>query len=120
MKPSNAEIKKDTKELVQGAHDNPSNAELSAQIQKQDENFITHSKEDKINFDAIHARLNKFATREDVREIFSQELKTFFKVTGVNTKTFIIGAAVVIGSLVVIFGGIKSVLAWLGFTFIGK
>ena len=86
--------------------------------------FTTHANDDAV----VHAENSAFqsevhewkktvATKEDVRSIFAEELKSFFKISGVNTKSFLVGLATVIGALVVIFGGAKAALGWLGFTF---
>lgn len=109
------EIKEGIEELVEESHANPSNADLL-------DAFHKHVDEDKIFQDgttqvhkAMNARMDTLATKEDVRSIFAQELRTFFKISGMNTKTFIVTAATIIGALVVIFGGFKAFLGWLGF-----
>lgn len=87
--------------------------------------FETHAKDD-ADFqaetitihDAMNKRMDTLATKEDVRDIFASELKNFFRIGGMRSKTIIITVATIIGSLVVIFGGVKSFLGWLGFTFI--
>ena len=114
--PTNADIKDSVDVLVDEVHTNPSNADLLNA-------FTRHAKEDaKFQTDttdihkAMNARMDTLATKDDVRSIFAQELRAFFKVTGLNTKTIIITTASIVGSLVVIFGGLKAVLGWLGFT----
>lgn len=128
--PTNADIKKDTKELVQESHENPSNADLMLAIEKTNSALVAHTHSDQDVFDkqatvnkemttslaSLHQWKEKVATKDDVAEIFGKELKAFFKVSGMNTKTFIIGTAVIIGALTVILGGLKTMLAWLGFT----
>lgn len=59
------------------------NEDLSAQIKKQDENFVAHSKEDKINFDAIHTRMDTLATKEQI-----QEMLEFMKKLNVSVGIF--------------------------------
>lgn len=69
---------------------------------------------------AMNARMDTLATKDDVRDIFASELKNFFRIGGMRSKTIIITVATIIGSLVVIFGGVKSFLGWLGFEMLGK
>jgi hypothetical protein len=88
---------------------NPTNADLQGQIN------TVHTR-----LDGIDTRLETVPTKEDVRKIFSDELGKFFKGTGNKTKLFLVGAAVVIGSLTVIFGGIKALLGFLGFAYVNK
>ena len=66
------------------------------------------------------AKLEHVPTAEDVRAIFAEELGNFFKGTGSRTKAILVGTAVVIGALTVIFGGFKIILGWLGFNYIGR
>ena len=114
--PTNADIKESVDVLVEEVHVNPSNADLL-------DAFTKHVKEDaKFQNDttdihkSMNARMDTLATKDDVRSIFAQELRNFFKITGLNTKTVIITTATIIGALVVIGGGLKTVLGWLGFT----
>jgi hypothetical protein len=58
--------------------------------------------------------------REEIKNIVHEALGEFFASKGKVTKQYLIGAAVVIGSLTVILGGFKAILGWLGFTYIGK
>ncbi len=51
-----------------------------------------------------------------IRTIFAEELKNFFKVTGLNAKSVIVTTATIIGAIVVIGGGAKAMLGWLGFS----
>lgn len=69
---------------------------------------------------AMMARMDTLVTKDDVREVFAEELKNFFRIGGMRSKTVIITTATLIGALVVIFGGLKSLLAWLGFHFTGQ
>ena len=56
--------------------------------------------------------------REEVKNIVHEALNEFFKTYGLRGKNLIVTAALLIGALVVIFGGIKSVLGWLGFMYV--
>lgn len=111
-----ASVQTSVNELVKESRTNPSNSDLL-------DTFVKHAGEDaKFQTDTteihktMNARMDTLATKDDVRSIFAQELRSFFKVTGLNTKTFIITAATIVGALVVLGGGIKTVLGWLGFT----
>ncbi|AVT83658.1 hypothetical protein [Rhodopseudomonas palustris] len=55
--------------------------------------------------------------RAEIKALFREALGEFFKETGIMSKSFIVTAATIIGSIVVIFGGLKALLAWLGFTY---
>jgi len=69
---------------------------------------------------AMEKRMDTLATKDDVRDIFASELKNFFRIGGLRSKTVILTTATIIGALVVIFGGIKSILGWVGFHYLGK
>ena len=69
---------------------------------------------------AMMKRMDTLVTKEDVRVIFSEELGKFFKVSGLNIKTIIVTTAMIIGAMTVIFGGIKAMLGWIGFHYLGK
>lgn len=70
--------------------------------------------------ESMEKRMDTLATKEDVRDIFASELKNFFRIGGMRSKTVIITVATIIGSLVVIFGGFKSFLGWIGFEYFGR
>ena len=88
----------------------------SLQTNMDDNVLAEHMREDAAFQKEMREWRKTVATRNDMREIFAEELKTFFKVSGINVKTFIIGAAVIVGALTVIFGGVKAILGWFGFT----
>lgn len=52
--------------------------------------------------------------REEIKGIMVDALNDYFAAKGKTTKNVLVGVAVVIGSLTVILGGFKSILAWLG------
>lgn len=54
-------------------------------------------------------------TKEEMKIIVNDALTEFFVATGKSYKGYLLGAAVIIGSLTVIFGGLKALLGWLGF-----
>lgn len=57
---------------------------------------------------------------ERIKELMHNTLEEFFSNKGKTLKTFLITAATIVGSLTVIFGGIKVFLGWLGFNYLGK
>lgn len=58
--------------------------------------------------------------KEEIRQIVHDALTDYFSSKGKIGKQVILSAAIIIGSITVIVGGIKTVLAWLGFTYLGK
>ena len=84
-----------------------------------DSTLAEHMKEDAAFQTEMREWRKTVATREDVRTIFTEELRAFFKLSGINTKTFIITTAMIIGALGVIFGGFKAFLGWIGFALMG-
>lgn len=55
-----------------------------------------------------------------IKKLMEEALHNYFESKGKTVKNLIILSATVVGSLVVIFGGLKSILGWLGFHYIGK
>lgn len=102
-------------ELVHESSANPSNGELLTVLHKHFEEDARFQTDTTKIHESMNARMDTLATKEDVRSIFAQELRNFFKISGMNTKTFIVTTATIIGALVVIFGGLKAVLGWFGF-----
>lgn len=58
--------------------------------------------------------------REEIKKIMHEALVEFFSSKGKATKQILIATAIVIGSLTVILGGVKTFLAWIGFTYMMK
>lgn len=96
-------------------------AEAEAKARKQEfeagaevviERFIAQMKSNKtgISFDDVQ--------RAEIKDIVHEALAEFFKSYGLKGKNAILTAAVIIGAIVVILGGFKSVLGWLGFAYI--
>lgn len=119
----------------------PTNSDLLVVIEKQNSAFLAHAHQDedvaekqqavnadqhKVNLSVekslaeLHKWKETVATKQDVKEIFEEALRNFFKMTGLNAKTIILTTATIVGALVVIGGGAKAILGWLGFTMIGK
>jgi hypothetical protein len=117
---TNEDIKDSVDTLQREVDVNPTNADLLAEIHAGKRALENHTADDhKIatahqkSLDALHKWKEELP--DMIRAIFAEELKNFFKVTGVNTKTVIVTGGLIVGSLVVIFGGVKSLLAWIGF-----
>ncbi len=77
-------------------------------------------KEINARFDVVESNISLLATKEDVEKIVRDTLLDVLFKTGRGTKFWLLTAAAVIGSLLVIAGGLKTILAWLGFNYIGK
>ena len=54
-------------------------------------------------------------TKEEMKQIVSDALVEFFTAKGKISKNVLVTAATVIGSLIVIGGGLKAVIGWFGF-----
>ena len=55
--------------------------------------------------------------KEEIGLIVASSIDCYFQSKGKLGKQIIVGTAIVIGSLTVIFGGFKVILGWLGFTY---
>lgn len=113
--------------IVKTANSEPTNADLK-------ELFDKHAKDDfefqqmqiETNSSAeqsrisIHKRLNDLPSHDETAKIVEDVIKKLIFKQGKFVYTGIIGASILIGALVVIFGGFKTVLAWLGFVAITK
>lgn len=96
----------------------PTNADIVQAFEK----HVEADKEFQDKQELVNAEFIAFKEHlpEVIREVFAEELRTFFKVTGLNAKTIILTTATIVGALVVIGGGAKALLGWIGFQFIGK
>lgn len=65
-------------------------------------------------------RMKLLVTKSELKPLVHEALTEYFEDKGSMTKKVLIGTAVVIGSITVIFGGIKAILGWLGFSYISK
>lgn len=82
----------------------------------QEEDDNTH-KQLNGRFDSMESSISLLPTKDEVAEVVRQTLlDTLFK-TGKWTKLGIITAATIIGSLVVIGGGLKWILGLIGFSY---
>jgi len=90
--------------------ENPTNADIMKA-------FEDHRVATETRFSKIEASI---PTEEKIGQLFHQSLSSFFEQKGASTKNVLIILATVIGSVTVILGGLKSILAWIGFTYLGK
>lgn len=58
--------------------------------------------------------------RKEIKNVVHEALVEFFSAKGKLTKQVLVGLAVIVGSLTVIFAGFKAILGWLGFHYIVK
>lgn len=58
--------------------------------------------------------------RAEIKDIVHEALTEFFTTSGKKTKNFLLAAALVMGAITVILGGFKAILAWIGFSYMGK
>lgn len=67
---------------------------------------------------SIHQRLGTMATKEDTALIVEQVIRDIIKESGKRGYAGLLIAAGIIGALVVIGGGAKALLGWIGFNYI--
>jgi hypothetical protein len=65
----------------------------------------------------LHKKIADIPNNEQTAQIVEDVIKRLLLKNGKYTFHFIVGSSVLIGSLVVIFGGLKTVLAWIGFSY---
>lgn len=114
---------------------NPTNAELLSAIKAQGQAFKDHAKEDhdfqresrKLDTEAAIfraetegklAKLDNIPTKEEIAAIVEQAMGSILKSKGKTAYAGLLIIAGVIGALVVIGGGLKTVLVWLGFGYL--
>lgn len=56
--------------------------------------------------------------RAEIKQIVHEALNEFFRDYGKNAKTILLTVAAIVGAITVILGGMKSILAWLGFAYL--
>jgi len=79
-----------------------------------------HERHDDARFRKIEERLDSLPDRNEIEDIVKRAISDVFVGTAKSTKFVIITLASIIAALTVIGGGLKTVLAWLGFTFMGR
>jgi len=58
--------------------------------------------------------------RAEIKAIMHDALTEYFSSKGSLLKQILLTAAVIVGAITVIFGGLKTVLGWIGFSYLGK
>lgn len=56
--------------------------------------------------------------RAEIKSLLHEALREYFGILGKGAKFWIVTIALIIGSFSVIFGGLKSFLAFIGFTYL--
>lgn len=84
--------------------------------EKQRDSFEKHAYDDLAHFGEMNNHLQKLATKDDVEEV----LKNILFRNGKTAFHAIVGLSILITALVVIAGGAKTVLGWIGFTIMSK
>lgn len=79
-----------------------------------------HINDDLASFQAIRDTITLQTDEERIAAIFHKTLTVYFEKKGTSLKTILIGTAMIIGAITVIFGGLKAILGWLGFSYLGK
>jgi hypothetical protein len=113
----------------------PTNAELLKAIERQGQAFKDHAKEDhdfqkesrkldteqaifRAETEGKLAKLDQMPTTNEVAAIVEEALGNIFKSKGKTAYAGLLIVAGVVGALVVIGGGLKSLLAWIGFAYL--
>lgn len=65
----------------------------------------------------ITKKMDLFATKEDIATIVEQVIAKILKDSGKRGYAGLLVVAGIVGALVVIGGGLKTALAWIGFTY---
>jgi hypothetical protein len=80
--------------------------------------FNAHIKDDERRFTTLEKAIASRPDDERIRAIFNETLSGFFATKGSTAKSIIIGTAVILGALAVIGGSLKTLLGWIGFSYI--
>ena len=76
---------------------------------------IAHEKLDDTRFKAIEDHLKEMPKKEDMNQLVKEAMIAALSSTGKKTKLWITTIAIVMGSLVIISGGLKWLLGLFGF-----
>ena len=76
---------------------------------------VAHEKLDDVRFKAIEDHLKEMPKKEDMDELVRKAMIAALSSTGKRTKLWITTIAIVMGSLVIISGGLKWLLGLFGF-----
>ena len=79
-----------------------------------------HINDDLASFQSIRDTIRIQTDEERIAAIFHKTLTQYFEKKGTSLKTILLGTAVIVGAITVILGGLKSILGWIGFNYLGK
>lgn len=79
-----------------------------------------HEVQDTNAFREIHVQISTKPSSLEIEAIVSKVLVDFFTKKGVLSKNILVTAALVIGSLTVVFGGLKWLLGLIGFSYLSR
>ena len=101
-----------------GSRNGPVEAEI---INTMPKNPYPDTDQDRIEWlkEALHEQGKKILSKEELQQVVRDTMREELSSVGKGTKAVIITLAVIIGSLTVIFGGIKTILGALGFHYTG-
>jgi hypothetical protein len=80
----------------------------------------THEQEANRRFDEIDHRLTQIPSKDDIEKIVKEAIIEGVIGIGKTAKFTLITVATLIGAIVVISGGFKWLLGFIGFTYLGK
>lgn len=85
--------------------------------------FDTHAFEDahfqektKRSLELVHKKMRDMPTKDETAQIVEDVFKRLLLQNGKAIYTVTVGASVLVGALLVLFGGFKTILALVGFT----
>lgn len=56
--------------------------------------------------------------RDEIKDLMHEALTEYFAQKGSVAKQIIIGTAILVGSITVVLGGVKTILSWIGIGYI--
>jgi hypothetical protein len=77
-----------------------------------------HEADDDRRFTELADAIAKLPDDARTTELLNKALTAYFERKGTLAKNIVVTAAIVVGSLTVIFGGAKAILMWIGFTYV--
>lgn len=119
-------------ELVKAANTEPTNAELKETFEShaiKDEQFQADqtqvNKHTTKSLESLHKRVGEMhfkvceiPTKEDTSKIVEEAIRKLLLSKGRQLYSFTLAFSLLIGALVVILGGFKTVLGWIGFSMV--
>lgn len=83
------------------------------------EHIFEHTKRLEARVASLEVQMDKLPKKEDVDDIVRAAMKETFLSVGQGTKVAIMTTAAIVGSMAIIGGGLKWLLALAGFTYLG-